>query len=191
MIAMERTRRQQRVTTLWGLIALGAIYGGLLIWLHTLTGWRVIDGSIGVVLGLYICSHPAANAIDVLFFERGAVRRLWSGWSGRGWLVLNLLALTIGLLVIAMGATRFAVPATRDLNHRRISFWVSTRSGDCGDAKSTDDASMPGRYSGRVVGRPPQAHGGQGRATETRMQVHGSGGAAIPESPAHGGFCAS
>ena len=42
----------------------------LLHYLHTLTGIPVLDGSMGVTLGLYICSHPAANAVDMLFFER-------------------------------------------------------------------------------------------------------------------------
>jgi hypothetical protein len=103
---MEPKRWQGKIGTLGGLILLGMIYGGLLLWLRTVTGRPVLDGTIGVVLGLYICSHPAANAVDLLFFERNALRQ--SGWSGLGWLALNFLVLVIGWWVIAIGATRFA-----------------------------------------------------------------------------------
>jgi D-alanyl-lipoteichoic acid acyltransferase DltB (MBOAT superfamily) len=99
--------RRRNVRLLWGLIGLALIYGALVLRLHTLTGRPLLDGSIGVVLGLYICSRPAANAID-LFFERDALRQLTSGWSGLGWLALNLLVLFAGWLVIVIGATRFA-----------------------------------------------------------------------------------
>jgi hypothetical protein len=46
--------------------------------------------------------------VDILFYERGAFRRLTSGWSGIGWLALNLLVLFVGWLVIVSGAMRFA-----------------------------------------------------------------------------------
>jgi hypothetical protein len=44
----------------------------------------------------------------MLFYERGAFRRLTSGWAGIGWLALNLLVLFVGWLVIVSGAMRFA-----------------------------------------------------------------------------------
>jgi hypothetical protein len=59
-------------------------------------------------LGLFICSRPAGNAVDMLFYERGAFRRLTSAWAGIGWLALNLLVLFVGWLVIVSGAMRFA-----------------------------------------------------------------------------------
>jgi hypothetical protein len=88
------------------LILLAALYGGLLRVLPTLTGSTTADGIGGVILGLYICSHPAANAIDLMFYSRGALREVASGWSGMGWLALNLLVVLVGWLVIVGGATR-------------------------------------------------------------------------------------
>ncbi len=88
------------------MLLLAVIYGSLIyFWLGTARNNRLI-GIIGVLLGLYICSQPAANAVDLLFFERGAVRRLAKDWSGMGWLMLNLLVLLAGWLVIVIGTTR-------------------------------------------------------------------------------------
>jgi hypothetical protein len=105
---MEQKNRRRKVETLWGMVLLGLIYISLMLWLHTLTGVTVLDGSLGVLLGLYICSHPAANAIDALFFEKGFLRRLSTDWAGLRWLSLNLLVLAVGYVVIVIGATRFA-----------------------------------------------------------------------------------
>ncbi len=91
---------------------LGIAYSGLLFFLHTLTGTSLADGFISVLLGLYICSHPAANAVDLLFAERGALRALSSEWNGIRWLALNLLVLLIGWSVIVIGAVRLAAQAS-------------------------------------------------------------------------------
>jgi hypothetical protein len=71
-----------------------------------LEGSGVIDGTVGVLLGLYICSHPAANGIDLIYIERGALRRVASRWSGVSWLALNGLVMFVGWLVIVAGATQ-------------------------------------------------------------------------------------
>jgi hypothetical protein len=81
---------------LWGLVLVAIIYITLMSYLRTLTGSHLLDGIFGVLLGLYICSKPAANAVDLLFFRRGELRQLTSGWSGLGWLSLNLLVLFAG-----------------------------------------------------------------------------------------------
>lgn len=99
---------QRKVGVLCGLILIAMAYGGLLLWLRTFTGNPLMDGAIGIVLGLYICSHPAANAIDLLFFQRYSLQQFISGWSGLGWLALNLLALLMGWLMIATAAARLA-----------------------------------------------------------------------------------
>ncbi len=88
------------------MLLLAAMYGSSIRFLFPPTGSDRVIGSIGVLLGLYICSHPAANAVDLMFFERGAVRRLSKEWSGIGWLALNLLVLLVGWLVIVVGTTR-------------------------------------------------------------------------------------
>lgn len=82
---MTRHQYERNLLVLWGLVALALIYSYLLYFLPTLTGVRLLDGGIGVLLGLYICSHPAGNAVDMLFYGRGTLRRAISGWFGLGW----------------------------------------------------------------------------------------------------------
>jgi hypothetical protein len=99
----ERDLRHRRNTgTLWGLLALAIAYSGLLRFLHALTGVAMLDGSIGVALGLYMCAHPAANAVNMLFFERDILQHL-SQRAVVGWLALNLLVLLAGWMVIFIG----------------------------------------------------------------------------------------
>jgi hypothetical protein len=69
-------------------------------------GISSVDGALGVVLGLYICSRPAANGIDLLFFERGGLRIAFSGWSGLEWLMLNAIVMFAGWVVIVVGASQ-------------------------------------------------------------------------------------
>ena len=105
---MDQHRHRRKARILWVLALLALVYIALLSYLRTLTGTNMLDGIIGVLLGLYICSRPAANAVDMLFFERGALRQL-SEWSGIGWLALNMLVLLLGCVVVIAGATRFAM----------------------------------------------------------------------------------
>lgn len=72
----------------------------------TLTGRPTLDGAIGVALGLYICAHPAANAINLLFFERDALRTVRSDWPLIRWLALNLFVLLVGWMVVFAGIRR-------------------------------------------------------------------------------------
>jgi hypothetical protein len=71
------------------------------------TGQYRVDGSVGVLLGLYICSYPAANGIDLIFAERGGLKRIFSRRSGFVWLTLNTLVMIVGWFVIFIGASRF------------------------------------------------------------------------------------
>jgi hypothetical protein len=103
---MHEWRYRRKTRVLWVMILLAIIYGGLIVFLFASTGYDRLVGITGVLLGLYICSHPAANAVDVLFFERGAVRQLSRDWSGIGWLALNFLVLLVGWIVIVIGTTR-------------------------------------------------------------------------------------
>ena len=85
---------------------LALAYSAVLFVYGPLTGATPIDGAIGVVLGLYVCSHPAANVLDLLFSDGGIVRR---GGEEHGiiWYVLNLLVLMAGWFVVWAGLTRF------------------------------------------------------------------------------------
>lgn len=102
----EHRQHKRNARVLWGMILLAFAFGSLLRYLHTLTGTPIVDGYIGVAIGLYICSHPAANAVTMLFFERDALSQVSSEWSGVRWLALNLLVLVTGWMVIYIGITR-------------------------------------------------------------------------------------
>ncbi len=111
MLPVNRRRRGRNIGRLWVMIVLAIIYAGLLYVRHPLAGAYRLDGSIGVLLGLYICSHPAANMFDVLFYE-DSVRYLFQSRRAFGlWLVLNGLVLAAGWLVIFLGTTEFTRPA--------------------------------------------------------------------------------
>lgn len=90
---------------LWGLTLVGLAYSGAMGYAGRLTGYPRLDGSLGVLLGLYICSRPAAHAIDLLFFQRSALRQMASEGAGVRWLGLNLLVFLVGWLVITVGTT--------------------------------------------------------------------------------------
>lgn len=71
------------------------------------TGQYRVDGIVGVLTGLYICSYPAANGIDLIFVERGNIKRIFSRKSGFIWLSLNAIVMMVGWFVIVIGASRF------------------------------------------------------------------------------------
>jgi hypothetical protein len=98
-------RTKRNVSALWTLVLIAIAYGGVIRYLHTLTGSAVLDGSIGLALGPYLCSHPAANAVDVLLFERDTMSRA-SEWPLVRWLALNLLVLLAGWMVVFIGLRR-------------------------------------------------------------------------------------
>jgi len=104
---MDQRDRQRKSGILFVMILLAVLYGVLLISLRTLTGNPLLDGATGVLLGLYICSHPAANLVDMIFFARSAGFRSLSRKAAAGWLALNLAAFISGWLVITTGTTRF------------------------------------------------------------------------------------
>jgi hypothetical protein len=102
---MDRQRRGQKGMFLSVLVVLGIAYGSLLYSRRTLTGMNHLDGIIGVVLGLYLCSHPAANLIDMLFYRRSSCYQFSSNRSVFWWLTLNVLVLLVSGVVIFIGTT--------------------------------------------------------------------------------------
>jgi len=106
---MDQHRRGHNSNTLWVVFLLGAAFATLLHYQGTLTGADNVDGIIGVLFGLYICSHPAANIVDLLFFRRGIRLQFSSRRSTVWWVALNMLVLLIGWIVIFAGTTRFLV----------------------------------------------------------------------------------
>ena len=99
-----------RTKALWASILLAVAYLALVDLLETQPYTHLVRGSIGVIVGLYMCSHPAATAVDILFFNRGGLRQLPSGWSGAGWIALNALVVALGWFVITSGMSRLVQP---------------------------------------------------------------------------------
>ncbi|MGE3273280.1 MAG: hypothetical protein AB7P40_31395 [Chloroflexota bacterium] len=92
---------------LWSMLVLAMLYGVLVNELGRLSENSLIDGTIGIGLGLYICSHPASAAVDLLYMDRLALQRLASEWTDLAWVGLNLLVMVAGCIVTVAGATRF------------------------------------------------------------------------------------
>jgi hypothetical protein len=103
---MNQYRRRRNFKVLGGLILIGLAYNGVLYFQHKLTSTNKLDGIIGVLLGLYICSHPTANVLDILFYGR-MTGQSSSRRSNILWMALNVLVLLVGWTVIFTGATRF------------------------------------------------------------------------------------
>lgn len=89
------------------MILLQAIYSLLLFFRVPITGSHQWDGILAVLIGLYACTHPAANVIDLLFYDRGEMFRGSSRTLLYAWWVLNLLVLLAGWNVISAGLLRF------------------------------------------------------------------------------------
>ena len=106
---MSWRKRRRNTPYLFAAILLALVYGGLLYFLHTLTGLTRLDGVIGIVLGVYICSHPAANIVDLIILGRTSLRQNLSGQAYFWWWVLNLVVLVTGIGVIFSGTIRFTV----------------------------------------------------------------------------------
>ena len=103
---MDQYWRGRSPIFLFAMILLAVAYGGLISELGFSTGSLLYDGCIGVGLGLYICSHPVSNAIDLLFLDHGIMRGS-TGNHGLAWYGLNLLVLVAGWLVTTIGLTIF------------------------------------------------------------------------------------
>jgi hypothetical protein len=75
-------------------------------WARVAIALPVWEGSLALLLGLLICSRPAAHAIDLLFEDRHAVDALTQSLAGWQWLSLNLVVLLAGWALIVIGAIR-------------------------------------------------------------------------------------
>jgi hypothetical protein len=108
----KRSEIQQRIARnmlVLGILVLFAIlYVGCTAYFDVLTGNVRLDGTIGMLLGLYVCSHPAANMLDMLLFMTADTREgITATRSGQFWLALNALTLLAGWVAIFSGAMRF------------------------------------------------------------------------------------
>jgi hypothetical protein len=99
-------RENAGVVAAWTIAA--AAYCVVLYEKRSLTGHPLVDGLIGMVLGLYICSYPAGNMIDIIFYRQNLGRARTSGWIGAGWVLLNVLSLGAAW-VVTFGVLRAAL----------------------------------------------------------------------------------
>jgi hypothetical protein len=103
--AQQRIARNLPVLVI--LVLLASLYVGWFAYMGALTGSVRLDGSLGLLLGLYVCSHPAANVLDMLLFMTSDTREGITGTrSGQLWLALNVLTLLAGWVAIFSGAMR-------------------------------------------------------------------------------------
>ncbi len=93
--------------TMWGLVVLAIVVGGLFHYLHTFTGNDEVDGLFSVLLGLYICSKPATHVVDLMILGRDIHHWISTIQSNIWWVMLNFLVMFSGLSLIMTGTTRF------------------------------------------------------------------------------------
>jgi hypothetical protein len=106
---MDQKQPIRNINSLFTMILVAVIYGILTKLSRTLTGNQTLDGIIGVILGLFICSFPAANLVDMIFFRHWALLNSGHKFANFGWLMLNAIVILAGWLVIVSGTLHFAV----------------------------------------------------------------------------------
>ncbi len=105
---MDRKKRFSKMVLLCSLVLVALVYGYLLNVQQPMAGTNTRDGIIGVLLGLFICSQPAANFLDALLFGRYLqLQRATIGFELLWW-ALNVLVLVVGWNVIFIGMVRFS-----------------------------------------------------------------------------------
>jgi hypothetical protein len=106
----EYQPRRRNLPRLWLVGVIGLAYGAVFAINPALLGQPLLAGAEGVMLGLYICSLPAANAIDYFFYSRSGRAVEATPRAETVWLATNVIVMLVGLIVIIIGATRFSLP---------------------------------------------------------------------------------
>ena len=99
-------RRGEGLLILLTLLCLG--YAALLHFHLRLTNIHQIDGILGVLLGLYSASQPAANILDLVLYGRYESVRASFRQASRAYWTLNLLVLFAGWAVISTSLLRYS-----------------------------------------------------------------------------------
>ena len=104
---MER-RKDWRNFGMLGVMALLAVayYVTIYFW-RPLSSAHKVEGILGILLGLFICSKPAANLLDLLYDLLVNRFQQVNGLRLALWLVVNFFILFVGWFVITLGTTRF------------------------------------------------------------------------------------
>ncbi len=104
---MALQKRRHNYSLLGVLVLLAVFYTITIYFWRPLSNAHKVEGILGILLGLYICSKPAANLLDLLFDLLSKHLEPASGLRLVLWLVVNLALLLVGWFVITLGATRF------------------------------------------------------------------------------------
>ena len=104
---MSAQKRRQNYVILGVLVLLALLYDVTVYFWRPLSGVHKVEGILGILLGLYISSKPAANLLDLMFDVLSNRFLKVSGLRLIFWLVVNILLLLVGWYVITLGATRF------------------------------------------------------------------------------------
>ncbi len=91
------------------MVIVGLIYG---VWIYlrdTITGSNLGDAATGVLLGIYICSRPVSNLMDMLYTQNIRWNELRKR-AGIMWLAMNFITTFAGWATIVLGATRMVRP---------------------------------------------------------------------------------
>ncbi len=109
---MKRTIARRKTNYLVILILFCLMYTALLHFHLQLTGTHQIDGILGVLLGLFAASQPAANILDLVLYGRyESVRRSFAyatRAATRAYWTINLLVLLAGWIVISTSLLRYS-----------------------------------------------------------------------------------
>ena len=89
------------------LVAVATAYIIWMLFYHIFTRHSRLDGGIGVLGGLFVCSHPSANFIDMLFLGRhsGQIPLHTGEWIV--WIGHNIVVFLLGVLMITVGTMQF------------------------------------------------------------------------------------
>ena len=109
IFTMPHIRRNRNFAWLGGLVLIAGLYGGLIAFLHTITGQNKIDGIIGVLLGLYTFSNPTANLLDMILYGRYEPYRGWTRQQNLRWVAANVLVMVVAYFIFVIGTTQFVV----------------------------------------------------------------------------------
>jgi hypothetical protein len=105
---MEINWLKQKTRFLTWLLLISTGYSSLLYLHFPLTGIFRLDGTIGVMTGIYVCAHPAANVADFVLYgkhlriDKLPIRPIIIWW------MLNSMVMVAGLFVFVLGLLRYS-----------------------------------------------------------------------------------
>lgn len=96
-----------KLKLLVGLLLIASIYSYLMNVDINLTGNQRIDGTLGIIYGLYVCAHPAANVLDFVLYGKYLRLHSLSPELTFFWWLMNVAVMYAGLLVFVMSLLRY------------------------------------------------------------------------------------